>query len=148
MKFRVFKLDKHSNKVNRIFLFAFFILCSFCGANLYSQTDADFSFAHFVNEQPSPKHQISIAPFSKIRLSTLVLRTPYLTYKYLVSSNDLATCSFYPSCANFGMDAVSQYGFKGILLSIDRVSRCHNLDHHHYLYHFPSKKLYDPIFSP
>jgi putative membrane protein insertion efficiency factor len=35
-------------------------------------------------------------------------------------------CRFYPTCSNYTREAVEQYGaFKGLMLGLARVSRCH-----------------------
>lgn len=47
-------------------------------------------------------------------------------YQYLVSPVLGNHCRFYPSCSSYAVDAVRQHGtFKGIYLTIRRLSRCH-----------------------
>lgn len=37
-----------------------------------------------------------------------------------------AVCRFYPSCSNYSLQAIEEFGiFKGLVLTIKRVSRCH-----------------------
>ncbi|MGA9365190.1 MAG: membrane protein insertion efficiency factor YidD [Bacteroidota bacterium] len=39
------------------------------------------------------------------------------------------TCRFYPTCSAYSIDAIRKYGFwKGLLLSLKRLSRCHPLN--------------------
>jgi putative membrane protein insertion efficiency factor len=39
------------------------------------------------------------------------------------------TCRFYPSCSEYGYEAIARYGArKGVLLAIKRVARCHPLN--------------------
>ena len=47
-------------------------------------------------------------------------------YRVLLSSQDRESCNFDPSCSRFAEAAVKEFGFfKGILLTTDRLSRCH-----------------------
>lgn len=46
-------------------------------------------------------------------------------YQKMISSQDLPSCNFSPSCSNFGFQSIQQEGlFRGILLSADRLLRC------------------------
>lgn len=130
--------------LSHIFQKAAFILFIILCGNLSAQSPSDLSFAYTLCNTPPPSHQIVVTPFNyKSNKTAYILRTPYLFYKYFVSSNDVSSCSFYPSCANFGMESTQHWGLMGVLYSFDRVSRCHNLDHKHYLWHIPSGKLFD-----
>ena len=47
-------------------------------------------------------------------------------YQTVVSSQDLEACNFEPSCSHFSAKAIRRGGFfKGLLLTADRLSRCH-----------------------
>lgn len=49
-------------------------------------------------------------------------------YQATLSSQDLNSCSFTPSCSRFGVAAVQQAGLvRGTLLTGDRLARCHGL---------------------
>jgi uncharacterized protein len=40
-----------------------------------------------------------------------------------------AACRFYPSCSEYGVQALQKYGvFKGSWLAIKRIARCHPLN--------------------
>ncbi len=45
------------------------------------------------------------------------------------------TCRFRPTCSNYMIEAIQKHGFKGILMGIARILRCHPL----------SKVGYDPV---
>jgi len=47
-------------------------------------------------------------------------------YQYLISPLIGPHCRFYPTCSSYAQTAVQRHGvFKGGLLTIQRVSRCH-----------------------
>jgi len=49
-------------------------------------------------------------------------------YKLAISPFLGANCRFYPPCSQYSIEAVEKYGaFKGGLLSLKRVSKCHPL---------------------
>ncbi|UCG50383.1 MAG: membrane protein insertion efficiency factor YidD [Candidatus Latescibacterota bacterium] len=48
-------------------------------------------------------------------------------YQILLSSQDLPGCNFEPSCSHFGREAVSRFGFQGVLMTSDRLLRCNGL---------------------
>ena len=50
-------------------------------------------------------------------------------YQKAVSPNLPNTCRFYPSCSEYGKQAIEEYGaLKGIYLAVKRVSKCHPLN--------------------
>ena len=47
-------------------------------------------------------------------------------YKKYISKNLPKSCRFYPTCANYSIEALEKHGlFKGIALSTKRISKCH-----------------------
>lgn len=47
-------------------------------------------------------------------------------YKYTISPLFPGACRYTPTCSEYGMQALKKHGFfKGILLTIKRISRCH-----------------------
>ncbi|MBL7811825.1 MAG: membrane protein insertion efficiency factor YidD [Bacteroidetes bacterium] len=71
---------------------------------------------------------------------------PYWVYKQCISSQDGMSCSFTPSCANYAMQCIHQKGaVMGVLLGLDRMSRCHNMDWKHYLTEPGSLRWSDPM---
>jgi len=71
----------------------------------------------------------------------------FLFYKTFISSQDVPTCVFTPSCSVYAVQAFQKKGLLvGWLSTFDRLSRCHGLvnpDH----YHFDTNKMrfYDPV---
>lgn len=69
-------------------------------------------------------------------------------YQSAVSSQDMPTCNFEPSCSRFSNLALQRVGLvKGILLSSDRLQRCNGLPGmaRHYNFIQPLGKFADPI---
>ncbi|MCK4639728.1 MAG: membrane protein insertion efficiency factor YidD [Candidatus Marinimicrobia bacterium] len=65
-------------------------------------------------------------------------------YQKGISSQDLPSCVFHPSCSRFAFGAIKQYGvFKGILLAGDRLLRCNPFAHKYY--QFDGEKFSDPV---
>jgi len=47
-------------------------------------------------------------------------------YQLIISSVLPPRCRFYPTCSQYAIEAIEQYGlFKGTYLSIVRISHCH-----------------------
>jgi putative membrane protein insertion efficiency factor len=47
-------------------------------------------------------------------------------YQVVISPLTPATCRFEPTCSHYSVEAIQKHGvFKGILLSIKRISKCH-----------------------
>ncbi|MEX1190251.1 MAG: membrane protein insertion efficiency factor YidD [Bacteroidia bacterium] len=52
----------------------------------------------------------------------------FLFYKFAVSSQDNNSCTFYPSCSEYGILAVKKKGaLIGMLATLDRLQRCNGL---------------------
>ncbi|MCL2178849.1 MAG: membrane protein insertion efficiency factor YidD, partial [Cystobacterineae bacterium] len=60
------------------------------------------------------------------RLAVLLLKTPILAYRTLLSPLLGPHCRFYPSCSTYALSALQQHGpLQGSLLSLRRLLRCH-----------------------
>jgi uncharacterized protein len=47
-------------------------------------------------------------------------------YQWVISPLIGPKCRFSPSCSNYALEALKKYGiFKGVWLSVKRISRCH-----------------------
>lgn len=47
-------------------------------------------------------------------------------YQWVISPIIGPKCRFTPTCSQYGIDAIKKYGpFKGVWLTIKRVSKCH-----------------------
>ncbi|MBN8705954.1 MAG: membrane protein insertion efficiency factor YidD [Bacteroidetes bacterium] len=51
-------------------------------------------------------------------------------YKMAISPYFPPTCRFTPTCSQYSIDALTKYGaFKGSVLSVKRIFRCHPFSH-------------------
>ena len=53
---------------------------------------------------------------------------PILLYQYLISPLTPISCRFNPTCSQYSKEAIIKHGiFKGLILSIKRIIKCHPL---------------------
>lgn len=75
----------------------------------------------------------------------LILTGSFVFYKTFISSQDAATCTFYPTCSVYALSSIRTNGLLGILDAIDRLSRCNGLSPEKYSIHEATHRLYDPV---
>lgn len=125
-------------------LFLCLILCLLFPLNLTSQTTSDIQFASDLPDRQDAHRIVLVKPGRPKSIMAYAGRIPYLFYKNFISSQDNQQCGFYPSCANYAMISVEKYGYmRGVLESLDRLTRCHNADWEHYTVHLLTGKWYD-----
>ncbi len=57
---------------------------------------------------------------------TLLLLLPIYFYRGVISPILPPTCRFTPTCSQYAVEALKKHGpFKGSLLTIKRIARCH-----------------------
>lgn len=115
-------------KVNLIF----FILSSI----IYSQ---DKYPADSILKSPN------VSIFSKVAI------LPIAGWQRISYNTNLFNCQFYPSCSNYGTDAVKKYGLiKGGVISSERITRCNPRAYHYQLqqkrpFNGEDGRLIDPV---
>ena len=61
-----------------------------------------------------------------MNIFTLILIKFIKAYKYLISPLFGHSCRYLPTCSEYSLDALKEYGFfKGLYMSIKRVLTCH-----------------------
>jgi len=77
----------------------------------------------------------------------ITVSTVFLFYKTFISSQDMPTCIFTPSCSVYAVEAFQKKGvLTGWLSTFDRLSRCHGLfKPGHYHFDINKKRFYDPV---
>ena len=61
-----------------------------------------------------------------MNIFTLILIKLIKCYKYLISPLFGHSCRYLPTCSEYSIDALKEYGFiKGIFFSIKRIISCH-----------------------
>ena len=57
---------------------------------------------------------------------TYILIKLILGYKFLISPLLSNSCRYFPSCSDYSVEALKEFGFfKGIYLSVKRILSCH-----------------------
>lgn len=75
-----------------------------------------------------------------------IFSTLFVGYKYLLSSQDMGSCVFHPSCSVYGIESIREKGIIiGTINTFDRLTRCHPFASANYLYDPLKMKLYDPV---
>jgi len=65
-------------------------------------------------------------------------------YQKAISTQDLPSCAFHPSCSRFAFAAINEFGIvKGVLLAGDRLMRCNPFAFPYYP--FDGEKLVDSV---
>jgi putative membrane protein insertion efficiency factor len=67
-------------------------------------------------------------------------------YQLFLSTQDIPVCNFTPTCSQFGIDSLRQFGaIRGILLTSDRLQRCNGMSAPYYKIDYKSGKFIDPV---
>jgi putative component of membrane protein insertase Oxa1/YidC/SpoIIIJ protein YidD len=66
-------------------------------------------------------------------------------YRGYISPILASSCNFIPSCSKFSYKAIEEYKFWGILMSADRLLRCHYCTRLQGVYKKGKILLYDPV---
>lgn len=75
-----------------------------------------------------------------------VFASLFVFYKKFISSQDIESCVFTPSCSVYAIQSIRQRGIlAGLALSFDRLTRCNTSKHKKYPLHRKTKKYYDPV---
>jgi uncharacterized protein len=75
-----------------------------------------------------------------------VSQSMFIFYKKFVSSQDYSSCVFIPSCSEHGLQAVQKNGLiKGMIATMDRLSRCSPLSAEYYEVDKNTGLLIDPV---
>ncbi len=70
----------------------------------------------------------------------------YLVYKYGISSQDISSCVFYPSCSTYTLQSIQKHGIIiGSLAGFDRLCRCNPFKPKKYPIHKETQRYYDPV---
>jgi len=120
------------------------ILWALCAEPAIAQTrDQILEFSGLMKPADSRKdYSMTIDATNEIYL---LLTGSFVFYKAFISSQDAATCTFYPTCSVYALNSIRINGFLGILDAIDRLSRCNGFSPENYTIHEATQRLYDPV---
>ncbi|MDP4164546.1 MAG: membrane protein insertion efficiency factor YidD [Bacillota bacterium] len=118
----------------------------------FSETDTDdFDFILACNtiakQETTHRHPLISPEVSESKYLCLEM---IWAYQRLVSSQqeNAKVCMFTPSCSHFGYSAIQQHGIAiGILMTSDRLQRCHGFSQQFYAFNPIAGKLSDPVES-
>ncbi len=70
----------------------------------------------------------------------------FIFYKDYVSSQDINSCVFHPSCSVYAIESIKKLGLlEGLANSFDRLCRCNPFSQKYYPVDAKTQKLYDPV---
>ena len=78
---------------------------------------------------------------------------PIAGWQRISYNTNLFNCQFYPSCSNYGADAIQQFGMiRGGVMAVERITRCNPFAFHYHLklrrpFHDPDGRLVDPVIQ-
>jgi len=130
-------------------LFTCIIIGLFIYSDGFAQINAELDF--ITTNNPIDKHDVmenlslSFNETSELKIAFMGL---IRFYQNFISSqqNNQSICIFSPSCSRFGFAAIKKHGLlNGILMTSDRLQRCHGFSRKYYSINLESGKLYDPI---
>ena len=58
-----------------------------------------------------------------------ILIAPIRFWQIFISSHLAPRCKYFPSCSQYTIDAINEYGFKGLFLGAWRILRCNPWSH-------------------
>lgn len=122
-----------------------FILIVFLGSSVcFSQSSKEISeLRGSIHHQHKDFRELTEGNKNEIQLLFSGL---FLFYKTFISSQDNSSCSFSPSCSEYGIISVKKKGvLKGMLMTFDRLTRCNGLNRKNYPIDPANGLLIDPV---
>lgn len=103
---------------------AFLLLSS--AAPLMGQTAQDIALAQQFTQAPQePDYSYRYSGENEVKE---LLKLLFTGYKFLISSQDVQSCNFQPSCSVYALHSIEAKGIVGGgLNALDRLTRCHPL---------------------
>jgi len=130
--------------ISKIFFF-FIFLCSLLSfySVLSCYPSSDTSELEFIlSNNPIQDAPRIATKHAHIGIPTGMIRF----YQLFISTQDKPVCNFIPSCSQFGIDSLREFGvIRGILLASDRLQRCNGLSVPYYKLDYKSGKFIDPV---
>lgn len=97
------------------------------------------------SKPPKTSSPMNLRETSEIKILSVGL---IKIYQLFISPQDGPTCIFTPSCSQFSVGTIRRYGFfRGVLLTSDRLQRCHGMATRHYLLDEKTGRFSDPVES-
>ena len=132
-------------KCFRVGLILVFFLVFMSGANLYAQQASKVGkLKHLGKPAEKAKYKLELKNAeNEIEATVAVL---FLGYKTFLSSQDMNSCVFSPSCSAYAMESFKKHNpVKAYLMTFDRLTRCHPLTKKGQYPITKNQLLYDPV---
>ncbi len=121
-----------------LIFFSFSVQCQFTSLTLLKQ-----KFNSETKRKLYNKAQEHLSGDNEVQF--LVTNT-FLFYKRYISSQDISSCNFTPSCSEYAIQAVKSQGIViGVINFFDRFTRCNGLNAENYSFSKDKKLLFDPV---
>lgn len=118
--FFILHISLNQEMLKAIKLLSIIILLS---ADSFSQSKNDILL--FTSKENSEHIHYKIKNDKTPSEPSIIARGLFRLYKFLISSQDSQSCVFEPSCSQYAIESVSEYGiFAGALNAFDRLTRC------------------------
>ncbi len=127
--------------MKHIFTIFLFLLISIFS---HSQSPEDIDRFKDLNIITEEKNKFEFAQNYDSDIKFLISRL-FLFYKKFISTQDVSSCAFTPSCSEYAMMAIQRQGFiTGTVNFFDRFTRCNGLSPELYNINKITNKLDDP----
>jgi putative membrane protein insertion efficiency factor len=125
-------------------LFSGFILNS---TPIQASTELDFILsANPISEDSTKFHPESHLNIRRVSELGLLFKETIGFYQRFISTQDVPSCNFTPTCSQFSLESVNKLGIlRGILLTSDRLQRCNSMSKSRYGLDYESGNLKDPV---
>lgn len=131
------------------YIFVFFIIFNNIKSEAQQSIDISFIKSVVLKQAPTKSNTFETIKRNKVTNDSeieYILYALFYTYKTFLSSQDMNSCNFHPSCSEYGLQAISKKGIiKGGVMTLDRMTRCHPLKLSDYEYSPAHNKFKDPI---
>lgn len=122
-----------------------FITVSSCRSSSSSSTELEFIISCNPLQDVHRADNNDLAPLYTPGAKTL-LRGAIRFYQKFISTQDMPSCNFTPSCSQFGVESIGRLGvLRGVLLTSDRLQRCNSMSTSRYQTDHKSGRLLDPV---
>lgn len=125
-----------------------FLRMALCGLllNITGHVKAQLSVDNHHNLDIKSVGQETTRPVSRLSVGRAALGGLIQVYQQYISSQYISNCQFTPSCSHFGHSVISQGGIlRGLLLTSDRLQRCHPLAEGYDFQYFHAGPIDDPV---
>ena len=109
----------------------------------FSQPKEEIMFLYNINESLPQQKKYKFAYESENEIA-FIFSNLFLFYKKYMSSQDISSCSFTPSCSVYALKAIKKQGLIiGVINFFDRFTRCNSLSPDDYKQDRKQKLLID-----